>query len=266
MATDLLTATLIGGPTVLIEIGGFRFLTDPTFDPPGSYEAKGIVLTKHTSPAMSPEELPAIDVVLLSHDQHFDNLDRAGRSFLATGPKVITTAAGAARLGKGTVGLLPWASTEVTLPDGRVAQVTATPARHGPVGIEPISGDVIGFVVTIGSGPAIYISGDTVWFDQVTEVGRRFDVRLAVLFTGSAEPRGPFHVTMDSNDAIEAAYAFPNAKIIAVHNEGWAHFTQTQDDVAKAFTTLGLAGRLELLQRGVPAAFAWPAGEIANSK
>ena len=36
MATDQLTATLIGGPTVLIEIGGFRVLTDPTFDPPGS--------------------------------------------------------------------------------------------------------------------------------------------------------------------------------------------------------------------------------------
>jgi hypothetical protein len=57
---------------------------------------------------------------------------------------------------------------------------------------------------------------------------------------------------MDSNDAIEAAYAFPNAKIIGVHNEGWAHFTQTQEDLAKAFTTLGLGERLELLRRGVP--------------
>jgi hypothetical protein len=62
---------------------------------------------------------------------------------------------------------------------------------------------------------------------------------------------------MDSNDAIEAAYAFPNAKRVAVHNEGWAHFTQTQEDVAKAFATLGIGGRLELLQRGVGAGFAW---------
>jgi L-ascorbate metabolism protein UlaG (beta-lactamase superfamily) len=257
MATDLLTATLIGGPTVLLEIGGFRLLTDPTFDPPGSYEAKGIVLAKHTSPAITPTELGPVDLVLLSHDQHFDNLDHAGRAFLSTVPTVITTEAGAARLGMGTVGLQPWASTEVPLPDGRFLQVTATPARHGPVGIEPISGDVIGFVLRIGSGPAIYISGDTVWYEQVAEVGRRFDVRLAILFTGCAEPRGPFHVTMDSNDAIEAAYAFPNAKIIAVHNEGWGHFTQTQDDVAKAFATLGIGGRLELLQRGIATGFAW---------
>lgn len=70
-------------------------------------------------------------------------------------------------------------------------------------------------------------------------------------------PRGPFHVTMDSNDAIEAAYAFPNARIIAVHNEGRAHFSQTQDDVAKAFTTFAIGGRLELLQRGVITGFAW---------
>jgi hypothetical protein len=63
---------------------------------------------------------------------------------------------------------------------------------------------------------------------------------------------------MDSNDAIEAVYAFPNAKIIAVHNEGWAGFTQTQDDVAKAFATLGITGRLELLQRGAATGFAWP--------
>ena len=257
MAKDTLTATLIGGPTVLLEFGGFRFLTDPTFDPPGSYEAKGIVLTKHTSPAIAPADLGPVDLVLLSHDQHFDNLDHSGRAFLSTVSTVITTETGAARLGKGTVGLQPWASTEVPLPDGRFLQVIATPARHGPVGIEPISGDVIGFVLRIESGPAIYVSGDTVWYEQVAEVGRRYDVRLAVLFTGCAEPRGPFHVTMDSNDAIEAAYAFPNAKIIAVHNEGWAHFTQTQDDVAKAFTTLGVGDRLELLQRGVAIRFAW---------
>jgi len=30
-----ITLTLIGGPTVLIEYGGYRLLTDPTFDPPG---------------------------------------------------------------------------------------------------------------------------------------------------------------------------------------------------------------------------------------
>jgi L-ascorbate metabolism protein UlaG (beta-lactamase superfamily) len=63
MATDLLTATLIGGPTVLLELGGFRFLTDPTFDPPGSYQAKGIVLTKQNTLVLPL--LPLTSVLLI---------------------------------------------------------------------------------------------------------------------------------------------------------------------------------------------------------
>lgn len=254
MATDFLTATLSGGPTVLLEVDRLRLLTDPTFDPPGSYESGGIVLTKHTGPALTLSEIGEVDAVLLSHDQHFDNLDHAGRRLLSNVSRVITTVAGAARIGKQATGLRPWDSTELPLRDGGAAlQVTAAPARHGPVGIEPISGEVIGFVLKVRSGAAIYISGDTVWYEQIAEVGRRFDVRVAILFTGSAEPRGPFHVTMDSNDAIEAAHAFPKAKVIAVHNEGWAHFTQSQEDLAKAFAALGPGPRLQLLTRGIPA-------------
>jgi L-ascorbate metabolism protein UlaG (beta-lactamase superfamily) len=49
--------TLIGGPTVLLEIGGFRVLTDPTFDPPSKYEAGGIVLEKTAGPALTVDEV-----------------------------------------------------------------------------------------------------------------------------------------------------------------------------------------------------------------
>jgi len=73
-----------------------------------------------------------------------------------------------------------------------------------------------------------------------------------MLFAGSAKPRGPFHVTMDNNDAIETAHAFPDAKIVAIHNEGWAHFTESQDDVIRAFGTLGLGACLQTLERGRP--------------
>jgi L-ascorbate metabolism protein UlaG (beta-lactamase superfamily) len=257
VADDVLTLTLIGGPTVLVETGGLRLLTDPTFDEPGSYEAGGIVLTKHTSPAVMPDSLGAIDAVLLSHDQHFDNLDRAGRAFLPRAKRVLTTVAGAVRLGEHAQGLGPWESTLLPMADGRSLRVTATPARHGPVGIEPISGDVTGFVLAIGDGSAIYISGDTVWYEGVAEVARRFAVKLAILFTGSAQPLGPFHLTMDSNDAIEAAHAFAYATIVAVHNEGWAHFTQTQEDLGRAFAALRLTDRLQFLERGSSVSLEW---------
>ena len=253
MASLEINLTLIGGPTVLIECLGLRLLTDPTFDEPGSYEAGGIMLEKRIGPAFSADNLGIVDAVLLSHDQHFDNLDRTGRQFLHRVRNTFTTRSGAKRLGAWATGLSSWETTRFEGSNEQRLYITATPARHGPPEIEPIAGDVTGFVLGISEpGDAVYITGDTVWYEGVAEVARRFRPRLVILFAGSAKPRGPFHVTMDNNDAIETAHAFPNAKIVAIHNEGCAHFTESQADVVRAFGTLGLASRLQILERGRP--------------
>jgi L-ascorbate metabolism protein UlaG (beta-lactamase superfamily) len=249
------TLTLVGGPTVLIEIGGFRLLTDPTFDEPGRYELPHVVLEKRTGPALSAAAIGEVDAVLLSHDQHADNFDHGGRAFLPHARKTFTTQAGARRLGGEAVqGLAPWETREITGADGARLFVTATPARHGPVGIEPLSGDVVGFLIGRDApGDAIYVSGDTVWYEGVAEVARRFRPRIVIPFTGAAKTRGAVHLTMDANDALEAAHAFPEAAIVPVHNEGWAHFTESRDQLAAAFATLGFGKRLVLLEKGIPA-------------
>jgi L-ascorbate metabolism protein UlaG (beta-lactamase superfamily) len=253
IAMTTLSMTLIGGPTVLIEAGGFRLLTDPTFDAPGDYALSYVILTKTAGPALPPEAIGAVDAVLLSHDQHSDNLDRSGRAFLARAARVLTTAAGAARLGAGAEGLQPWDTKHLIGRDGRELAITATPARHGPAGIEPMSGDVVGFVLRFAQAllPAIYITGDTVWFDGVAEVARRFRAGVVVLFAGAAQTRGPFHLTMDTNDAIETAHAFPDAVIVPVHRDGWAHLTQHGAELEQAFSALGLQSHLKMLQPGV---------------
>jgi L-ascorbate metabolism protein UlaG (beta-lactamase superfamily) len=248
-----LTITLIGGPTALIEIDGFRLLTDPTFDHPGAYKLPHVTLEKLVGPAISVAQVGAVDAVLLSHDQHADNLDHSGRDFLRHASRVLTTIAGANRLGGDVEGLAPWDSTELTGKDGRSLTITATPARHGPAGIEPLSGDVIGFVLRSnapGSRP-IYITGDTVWFDGVAEVARRFPAGVVLPFAGAAQTRGPFHLTMDTNDTIETARAFPDATIVPVHTDGWAHFKQTAGDLRASFDTLGFGARLRILEPGV---------------
>ena len=74
-----LTAQLVGGPTAVLEYAGLRWLTDPAFSPPGDYEGG---LRKTTGPAVAADDVGAIDVVLLSHDHHSDNLDPEGRVFL----------------------------------------------------------------------------------------------------------------------------------------------------------------------------------------
>ena len=243
--------TLVGGPTVLIELGGLRLLTDPTFDAPGHYHAGPVHLEKNAGPALSAEAIGPVDAVLLSHDQHFDNLDHAGRAFLEQARTTFTTKAGAKRLAGNATGLAPFETQELVGAAGPKLFVTATPARHGPAGIEPISGDVVGFLLGREQpGDAVYVTGDTVWYDGVAEVARRYSPKLVIVFAGSAEPRGAFHMTMDSNDAIETAHAFPNAAIVAVHNHGWAHFKESAAELARSFAALGIGERLTSLEPG----------------
>jgi L-ascorbate metabolism protein UlaG (beta-lactamase superfamily) len=252
-AMTALTLTLIGGPTMLIEADGFRLVTDPTFDAPGEYQLSYVTLTKTSGPALSADRIGPVDAVLISHDQHSDNLDHSGRAFATTAPRVFTTLAGAARLGGPAEGLRPWDAKQLVNAGGARLTITATPARHGPAGIEPMSGDVIGFVLAFDDAPIppIYITGDTVWYDGVAEVARRFAVGVVVLFAGAAQTRGPFLLTMDTNDAIETAHAFPAALIVPTHHDGWAHLTQDGADLEQAFTALGLRSRLQMLKPGV---------------
>jgi L-ascorbate metabolism protein UlaG (beta-lactamase superfamily) len=105
---DNVRMTYIGGPTITIEIGGLRLLTDPTFDPPGDYPTGSFTHSKIAGPAMDPSTIGTVDAILLSHDHHFDNLDHAGRKFLANVKKVITTQAAAERLKGNAVGLKSW--------------------------------------------------------------------------------------------------------------------------------------------------------------
>jgi len=249
--------TLIGGPTALIEIGGFRLLTDPTFDAPGEYKLPHVTLKKTSHPALTAEQIGRVDAVLLSHDQHADNFDHAGRAYAMQAPRLLTTVVGAKRLGGVAEGLAPGESTKLTNPAGTLT-ITATPARHGPAGIEPLAGDVIGFVLSLAGARPIYITGDTVWYEGVAEVARRFQAGLVLLFAGAAKTRGAFHLTMDANDALDTAYAFPDATIVPLHYEGWAHFSQSGDDLVQSFKALGIGARLRLLEPGVPTAIALP--------
>jgi L-ascorbate metabolism protein UlaG (beta-lactamase superfamily) len=241
----------VGGPTAMIEIAGLRFLTDPTFDVPGPYRSGSVTLQKTEGPAVPADELGRIDVVLLSHDQHPDNLDPAGRALIAHLP-TLTTRAGAERLGGTSVGLDPWQSRELETPQGMRLRVTATPARHGPPGIEPLLGDVVGFVISSVDPPRdlVYVTGDTVWFEGTAEVARRFQPAAVLLFAGAARTRGPFRLTMDTNDAVEAAAAFPGAAIVPVHHSGWAHFSQSQDDLSKTFEVVRMSDRLRPVSPG----------------
>ncbi|MDM7832086.1 MBL fold metallo-hydrolase [Cellulomonas edaphi] len=246
-----ITATLVGGPTLALSYGGLAFLTDPTFDEPGEY-AGGITLRKLVGPSVSADELGPIDVVLLSHDQHADNLDTSGRALLADVPLVLSTQEAAARV-PGVRGLAPWERTE--LADEVV--VTAVPARHGPQGAEPLSGSVTGFVLEGPGLPTVYVAGDNASLDVVDAVARRFPtIGIAVLFVGGANVGrfGDEPVTLDAARASAAADLLAGATIVPVHHTDWAHFVEPLSAVVERFAAGGRSERLTVLERGVPTA------------
>ena len=245
--------TYIGGPTALIELGGARFLTDPTFDPGGSaYTTPVYTLHKSSGPALRADSLGRIDAVLLSHDHHFDNLDRAGRAMLRHADAVITTPVGAERLGRPVIGLATWKSIDIPVEGAPSIRVTSTPARHGPPNGD--RGPVTGFVLQVSGQQyhSVYVSGDTVWYDGVADVARRFPVSIAVLFMGAARVQevGPDHLTLTAEEGVEVARAMPNAVIVPVHFEGWAHFSEGREEITRAFAAAGLEDRLCWPPRG----------------
>ncbi len=250
--------TYIGGTTALLEIGGLRLLTDPVFDPPGGKYSFGLGTgsQKLDGPALGPEALGRIDAVLLSHDHHADNLDPAGRALLPAAGKVLTTASGARRLGGAALGLEPWQTTTLQAPDGLEIRVTATPCRHGPPLSHPLVGDVIGFVLEWDGqqSGAFWMSGDTVYYRGVAEVGERFDIGAALIHIGGVRfpISGPARYTMNAREAARVAGEFGLRTLLPIPYEGWKHFREGRADAEREFASAGLADRVRWLPAGRP--------------
>ena len=255
-----LRITRIGGPTVLLEIDGWTILTDPTFDPPGRTYAFGwgTRSRKLTGPAIEVADLPPIDAVLISHDQHGDNLDDAGRRLLPSAGAVVTTHAAAGRLGVATArGLRPWETTVLEKEGGDSIEVTATPCRHGPPLSRPLSGAVIGFALRSPSrAGVVWISGDTVLYEGVREVSARLEVDVAILHLGSVRfpITGPLTYSMSATDAVGLCERIRPRVAIPVHYDGWAHFSEGEDRVREVLTSAptDLRERFRILDAGAP--------------
>ena len=236
-----LTLEAFGGPTVLLTVAGLRLLTDPTFDEPGEYPGEMFTLVKTAAPARSADALGTVDAVLLSHDEHADNLDDAGRRYLATVPLVLSTAGAVARLAGKTTSCPAWESLDLTGPDGSVVRVTWVPAQHGPEWATAFTGEVTGFVLT-GSGlPTVYVSGDNSSLEVVRSIAERCGpVDVALLFAGAGVV-APLEavLTVTGEEAVEASVILGARHVVVVHADGWSHFTEGHTEIEAAFERAG---------------------------
>ncbi|WP_245835801.1 MBL fold metallo-hydrolase [Mycobacterium rhizamassiliense] len=248
--------SVLGGPTTVVDLAGWRFVIDPTFDGPG---VNGH-LTKTSGPAIAASALGAVDAVLISHDDHVDNLDTEGRRFALDAPRILTNPGAAGRLGTSAQGLAPWESVQLHASDGRRAvTVQAVPAVHGPAdGDRDAGGNVTcettGFVLTGDGLPTIYLSGDNASLEAVADIAARSGpIDVAVLFAGAARVPGRQHerlLTLNSAWAAAAAEVLRAKLVIPAHIDGWAHVTEGVDDIRRAFEDAGISEVLGLAALG----------------
>jgi L-ascorbate metabolism protein UlaG (beta-lactamase superfamily) len=270
--------TYFGTATIRIATARAAVLTDPAFDPAGSFYDFGPWYTPRTwiSSEKTFDTPPAperIDAFLITHDHHGDNLDLAGRALVAARDvPVVTTVPGARRLarpapagrpsqpgeglglGARARGLAAGASTEAC-----GLTISATPARHGPRGT-PRVGQVIGFVVAAPGEPTVWISGDTVMhaplraaIAALRDAGTRIDVAI-IHCGGVCFPRVPILgrrlFTFDAAQAVEAISLLDPGLVVPVHRAGWTHFRQPEADLRAAFDAAGLGARTRFLDVG----------------
>jgi len=252
--------THIGTATAILSIDGINFLTDPYFSPDGTAWDLGILtLTSHYTPALSVADLPPIDAVLLSHEDHPDNLDELGRQLL-NGRHVLTTQAGAEALKPrpGVRGMAPWETTALEL-GGRRFEITATPCQHLP------GGQCVGFVLSEpsfghnaadGKPNVIYFSGDTVYYPDITPIRERWHVSLALLNLGSAaapvsSDQALLQITMDGKQASQLVRDMGADVMVPMHYEGWDHFQEKREHLGKSLEEGGIADKVVWLKPGV---------------
>jgi N-acyl-phosphatidylethanolamine-hydrolysing phospholipase D len=180
-------------------------------------------------PALTPAELPPVDVVCVTHD-HFDHLDLPSIRALGSAPLYVVPL-GLGRLLRGVgaervVELDWWESTR----DGDL-EITLTPARHWSMRMPWTRNESLwgGFVLR-GPEGALYHSGDTALFDGFRDIGARLGpIDWALLPIGAYEPRWfmePQH--MDPGDAVEAFVRLGAAHFFAMH---WGTFVLTDEPV-----------------------------------
>lgn len=276
-AKTSLTFTHVTTATAVLNVDGINFLTDPYFGDVGSFETEldwskarlkedfGLEtvpppghLSLSKAPVMKLHDLPPIDAVLLSHEDHYDNLDPEGRKLL-DGRRVFTTVDGAKNLQPrpAVVGLKPWQTVTSNI-GGKEFRITGTPCKHFPIG--EVTGfllecDTFGVDEASGKPNAIYFSGDTVYIDELKKIKDRVHVMAAILNLGNATfefPIGPIQITMDGKQAVQLVRDIGADIMVPMHFEDWAHFTEHGKDLVKVFEEAGILDKVCWTTPGVP--------------
>lgn len=236
----------IGNATTLIRFGGLTILTDPAFLHKGEHVdlGHGIWARREVEPACQVDDLPPVDLVVLSHyhGDHFD--DVAARELDKTLP-IVSTADAVTKLS--TLGfergysLDTWESLVVEKGDATL-KITAMPGKHATDDavnelLMPVNGHLLDFSRGSEHLYRLYITGDTMLVDNLEEIPRRYpDIDLGLIHTGGTTFLVTV-VTMTGEQGVKAVEITKPRTAIPIHYNDFSVFRSGLDDFKNAAET-----------------------------
>jgi L-ascorbate metabolism protein UlaG (beta-lactamase superfamily) len=240
----------VGTATTVLQYGGITVLTDPNFLHRGdlAYLHHGLFSRRLTEPALAIEELPPVDVVVLSH-LHGDHFDRVAKAGLSKDLPIVTTRQAARRLRlwgfSNAVALDTWGTHEIVKGDSRL-RITAAPGRHHTsAAVAALLPTVMGSVLEFSSadGPlSVYITGDTMVHDDLREIPRRHpELDLGLWHLGGTRVLGLL-VTMDAQQGADLLEIVTPRTTVPIHYDDYTVFKSPLRDFLAEVDRRGLTG------------------------
>jgi L-ascorbate metabolism protein UlaG (beta-lactamase superfamily) len=250
--------TFIGTATTVLRLGDFTLLTDPNFLHRGqrAYLGYGLTSKRLTEPALQPDQLPALDAVLLSH-LHGDHFDRIARRALPKDLPVVTTPQAARKLDhwgfRTCTGLETWQEHLFQRGDERL-RVIAAPAVHGPGLLDRLLPGVMGSIIELEQAGAVtlrlYVTGDTLYREQLASVQRRFaDIDAMVIHLGGTRIMGIL-LTMDGRQGADLVRLIEPRMTIPVHTDDYTVFRSPLSDFRAEVARRNLRSDIRPVARG----------------
>ena len=248
----------VGTATVLIRYAGFTILTDPNFLHAGDHVhlGYGLFSRRRTDPAMEIEDLPPLDLILLSH-MHGDHFDRVAERRLNKATPIFSTRHAVAYLRRkgftATHALETWETLEVLKGEARL-RLAAMPGTHAPGPLSTLLPPVMGSMLEFGTEDEtrlrLYISGDTLVHERLREIPRRYpEIDLALLHLGGTKILGVM-VTMDAKQGVETVRILEPRTAIPIHYNDYTVFKSPLEDFKWAVEAAGLGDRVHYLNHG----------------